>query len=188
MGLKELSSQQLGKLGETAVALELMKRGYDVINLNESLQNFQHADLLCVCSRTGKMQPIQVKTGSTKNIYCGLTATTKGEIIGIEDKVVCPWIFVHVTEITTAKQKKDLHFDFYILTREETIDLLQDAHNWYANDTKYKRDRQKPIRVGMDIQWLNADGKKETRLHNAYKSLLTESSQDKWDNIALLLA
>ena len=70
MGKAKLNSDQLGRLGETAVALELMKRGYDVINLNESLQNFQHADLLCICSKTGKMQQIQVKTGSTKNIYC----------------------------------------------------------------------------------------------------------------------
>ncbi len=185
MGLKDLSSQQLGKLGETAVALELMKRGYDVINLNESLQNFQHSDLLCVCSETGKVQPIQVKTGSTKNIYCGLTATTKGEIIDIEDKVVCPWVFVHVTEITTPEKKEDLHFDFYILTRKETIELLQDAHHWYANDTKTKRELQKPIRVGMDLQWLTAEGKKETKLHYAYKSTLTESSKDQWDKIWL---
>ena len=30
-----LTGNQLGRLGETAVALELMKRGYDVVNLNK---------------------------------------------------------------------------------------------------------------------------------------------------------
>lgn len=45
-----LTENQLGRLGETAVALELMKRGYDVVNLNDSIKNYQHADLLCVFS------------------------------------------------------------------------------------------------------------------------------------------
>lgn len=45
-----LTENQLGRLGETAVALELMKRGYDVVNLNDSIKNYQHANLLCVFS------------------------------------------------------------------------------------------------------------------------------------------
>ena len=93
-----LSNNQLGRLGETAVAIELMKRGYEVINLNESLQNFKHADLMCVFSAKGKFLPIQVKTGSTKKIHCGLTGTPDGDVIGLDEKVVCPWVFVYVTK------------------------------------------------------------------------------------------
>lgn len=183
MGLKELSSQQLGKLGETAVALELMKMGYDVINLNESLQNFQHADLLCVCSKTGKMQQIQVKTGSTKNIYCGLTATPDGRIVDLDKKVICPWVFVHVT----PKGNDDFSFEFYILTCEETKELLRSGHDWYANQTKTGRVLQKNIQVGVDVRWLEAKGAKETSLHYAYKSPLKSSAKDRWDKIALYI-
>ena len=181
MGLKELSFQQLCKLGETAVALELMKRGYDVINLNESLQNYKHADLLCVSCDTGKTELIQVKTGSTKNIYCGLTANTSGVISNLEEKVVCPWVFVHVT----PKGEDDINFDFYILTRNETIELLRSAHDWYANDTKNGRKLQNNILVGMDVPWLMGEDTKETKLHNAYKNPLKESSKDRWDKISL---
>lgn len=74
--INSLSSQQLGRLGETAVALELMKRGFDVINLNDSLQNYKHADLFC--AKDDKTTLIQVKTGSSNKIYCGLTANSKG--------------------------------------------------------------------------------------------------------------
>ena len=138
MELKELSNQQLGKCGETAVALELMKRGYDVINLNESLQNYKHADLLCLSCKTGKTELIQVKTGSTKNIRCGLIADSKTGIISdLDEKVICPWVFVHVSEYKTQEGKTDLKFDFYVLTRDETRELLRSAHHWYA--TQWER-------------------------------------------------
>lgn len=34
---------KLGVIGETAVSLELMKKGYDVINLNNIYQNYKKA-------------------------------------------------------------------------------------------------------------------------------------------------
>lgn len=178
MGLKELSFQQLGKLGETAVALELMKRGYDVINLNESLQNYKHADLLCVSCNTGKTELIQVKTGSTKNIYCGLTANTSGEIFDLEEKVICPWVFVHITP-----KGDDINFDFYILTCEETKELLRTAHHWYA--TQWDRTLTKNIQVGVDVPWLKGGISKASKHHPQYKSSLGCSAQDRWDKIAL---
>ena len=88
-----LTGNQLGRLGETAVALELMKRGYDVVNLNDSIKNYQHADLLCASSISGKTTLIQVKTGSTMNIQCGLASTLDGVIDDLDGKVVCPWVF-----------------------------------------------------------------------------------------------
>ena len=180
MGLKELSFQQLGRLGETAVALELMKRGYDVINLNESLQNYKHADLLCVSCNTGKTELIQVKTGTTKNIYCGLVADPQtGVIPNLDEKVICPWVFVHAT----PKGNDDYSFEFFILTCEETKELLRTAHHWYA--TQWDRTLTKNIQVGVDVPWLKGGISKESKLHPQYKSSLGCSAQDRWDKIAL---
>jgi hypothetical protein len=44
----------LGLIGETAVSLELMKMGYDVINLNTLRHNYQNIDLICINPQTGK--------------------------------------------------------------------------------------------------------------------------------------
>lgn len=177
----KLSSSQLGRLGETAVALELMKRGYDVINLNDSIRNYQNADLLCVPGKTGKPIPVQVKTGTTHNIQCGLTSTTDGVIPDLEDKVVCPWVFVHVT---LPEGNEDFRFEFYVLTREETIDLIRSSNDWYANQRKTGRKLQKDIRVGVEVRWLEAEGSEETGLFLPYESTLESSSLRKWEKIA----
>ena len=185
MGQIRLTNDQLGRLGETAVSLELMKKGYDVINLNESLKNYEHADLLCISRVSGKDLRIQVKTGSTNKIYCGLTATNKGIIDDLEEKVVCPWVFVHVTPVITLDGMDDFKFDFYILNRDETRELFKSSQDWYANQTKTPRTLQNSIPVSVDVPWLEAKGSKETSLHYAYKSTLKISSLDKWDKISL---
>ena len=186
MGLKDLSSQQICKLGETAVALELMKRGYDVINLNESLQNYMNADLLCISGKTGNGIKIQVKTGTTENIRCGLIADpATGVIQNLDERVICPWVFVHVADKTNQDGSTDFKFDYYILTRDETRELLRVAHDWYANDTKNGRKLQKNILVGMDIPWLMGEDFKDTSLHNARKNPLKSKALNQWDKIAL---
>lgn len=180
MGLKDLSSQQLGKLGETAVALELMKRGYDVINLNESLRNYKHADLLCASSISGKTTLIQVKTGSTMNIQCGLTSTPDGVIDDLDGKVLCPWVFVHAN----PQGKDDYSFEFYVLTRDEVLNLIKSSNDWYAN--QWSRKLKHDIRVGVDVRWLDAKGSSDSPgLHPAYTSSLTASSKNRWDKISL---
>ena len=133
-------------------------------------------------SKTGKSTMIQVKTGSTKNIQCGLTSTPSGEIADLEEKVICPWVFVHVT---LPKGDDDFKFDFYVLTREETFDLIRSSNDWYANQAKTGRTLQKNIRVGVDVTWLEAEESKETKLFHPYRSTLKSTSKGKWEKISL---
>lgn len=175
--IKELSSQQIGHLGETAVALELMKRGFDVVNLNDSLQNYKHADLFCV-SKEGKTTLIQVKTGTTKNIQCGLTSTTEGLIEDLDKKIVCPWVFVYVT----PKGAEDFNFEFYVLTQKETIELIKSSNNWYTN--QWNRKLKHDVRVGVEVDWLRGEGSKDSPgLHPEYNSSLKDSSENMWEKI-----
>ena len=176
----ELSRNQLGRLGETAVALELMKRGYDVINLNDAIKNFQNADLLCVSSESGKTLLIQVKTGSTKNIQCGLVSTTDGVIKDLDKKIICPWVFVHVT----TKGNNNYSFEFFVLTREETIELIKTSNDWYTN--QWNRKLKNDVLVGVDVDWLRGQGSKESpNLHPESTSSLQVTSENRWDKIAL---
>lgn len=174
-----LTNNQLCRLGETAVALELMKKGYDVINLNESLKNYKGADLLCVNGAGNKEDIyIQVKTGKSLKIDCGLTADPKTGIIAhLDEKVTCPWVFVHVTD--------DFKCDFYILTRDETRELLRSAHHWYVQETYSGRVLSKPVRVSVDVPWLEAKDYKATKLHKPFTNTLKKSAKDQWDKISL---
>ena len=61
----------IGRIGEKAAELELLKLGFDVINLNDFRNNYENADLICMNPATGKSVMIQVKTGTTKNIMTG---------------------------------------------------------------------------------------------------------------------
>ena len=56
----------IGRIGEKVAELELLKLGFDVINLNDFRKNYENADLICINPTTGKSVMIQVKTGTTK--------------------------------------------------------------------------------------------------------------------------
>ena len=174
----EPSRNQIGRLGETAVALELMKRGYDVINPNDSIQNFAHADLLCTSPISGKATLIQVKTGTTKNIQCGLISTHDGIIAGLEESVVCPWIFVHVTQ-----NDDGFAFEFYVLSRDETINLIKSSNDWYTRQWKSKLSNN--VHIGVEIAWVQAGKSEKTRLHPEYNSSLKKTAQNRWDKISI---
>lgn len=66
----------IGLMGETAVALELIKLGYDVININSFISNYKNADLIVMNRETGKSTMIQVKCGTTKKYSCWLYLRT----------------------------------------------------------------------------------------------------------------
>ena len=50
----ELTQEQKGKIGETAVMLELLKKGFNVININNSYPNYKNADYLHECQQWQK--------------------------------------------------------------------------------------------------------------------------------------
>lgn len=171
----DLSNAQLGRLGETAVAMELMKRGYDVVNLNDSIKNIQSVDLLCMKGR--KRIFIQVKTGTEHNILTGLTSTTNGIIQNVESKIACPWVFVKAT----PKGDIDYDFEFYVLTQEETLELITTSNDWYAN--QWGRKLKCNILVGVEVKWLCGKGESAKGQRQAYMNPLKVTSKDKWDKL-----
>jgi hypothetical protein len=75
---------KIGLIGETAVTLELLKKGFDVININCTYKNYKNADLLCMNANNGKSVMIQVKTGTSNNILTGFVSELDGTIEHIE--------------------------------------------------------------------------------------------------------
>lgn len=174
----KLTNQQKCAIGETAVVLELLKKGFDVININNSYLNYKDADLICMNPNNGKSVKVQVKTGTTQNIFAGFNSETNGIVPNLEEKIIGPWVFVFMNE-------KDFNMEFYILTKEETIELIKTSCDWYAN--AYNRELKSKPMVGVEVKWLKGESSKATKLHPEYKSTLSETSQDKWEKITNLL-
>lgn len=175
----KLTNKQKGVIGETAVVLELLKRGFDVININNSYLNYKNADLICMNPNNGKSVMVQVKTGTTQNIHTGFTSDVKGSIPKLEEKIIGPWVFVYMPD------DKMSNMEFYILTREEVIELISSSNKWYA--TEYDRDLKKKYPVGVYVDWLKGGLTKATKLHPEYKSTLRQPSKGNWWKITELL-
>ena len=175
----ELTNKQKGVIGETAVVLELLKRGFDVININNSYQNYENADLICMNPNNGKSVMIQVKSGTTHNIFTGFTSEFDGTIQKLEESIIGPWVFVYMPD------DKMSNMEFYILTREEAIELISSSNKWYA--TEYYRKLEKKYPVGVYVDWLEGGTSKATKLHPEYKSTLHQPSKDNWWKITELL-
>ena len=146
-------------IGETAVALELLKKGYDVININNSYQNYKNADLVCMNPETGKSVMIQVKTGTTHNILTGFTSDLDGTIPNIDNSIIGPWVFVYMPKEDFAEMK------FYILSKEEIKELITSSNLWYVNEWN-RTLKSKPI-VGVYTEWL--EGKNQPGKSTQYK-------------------
>ena len=142
----KLTQEQKGKIGETAVELELLKKGFNVININNSYPNYKNADLICMNANNGKSVMIQVKTGTTLNILTGFISELDGTIPNLETSVIGPWVFVYMTD------DKISNMEFYILTREEVIELISSSNKWYVKEWNRKL-KNKPI-VGIEVDWL----------------------------------
>lgn len=175
----KLTNKQKGELGEILVSMELINRGLDVVNINTVYRNYKNADLICMNANNGKSVMIQVKTGTTQNIHTGFTSDVKGSIPKLEEKIIGPWVFVYMPD------DKMSNMEFYILTREEVIELISSSNKWYA--TEYDRELEKKYPVGIEIKWLKGKSSKATKLHPEYKSTLHQPSKDNWWKITELL-
>lgn len=174
---------KLGAIGETAVALELLKMGYDVININNSYQNYKNADLVCMNPETGKSIMIQVKTGTTHNILTGFTSELDGTIPNIDTSIIGPWVFVYIPEENYSEIK------FYVLSKEEVKTLITSSNHWYVKEWNRKL-TSKPM-IGVYTEWLegeNQPGKStQTYSYPEYKNHLGHNSINRWDKIEYLL-
>ena len=128
-----MNNAQIGLIGETAVKLKLLEMGWNAINLNDAIRNFKGADLICINGKETCL--IQVKTcpnpGKNPNIRTGLISDCKGHIKDLKEKVVGPWVFVHING-----EGPKAEYDFYILTRQEVIELITTSNDWYVKQKK----------------------------------------------------
>ena len=164
----KLTNKQKGELGEILVSMELMNMGLDVVNINTVYRNYKNADLICMNANNGKSVMIQVKTGTTHNILTGFISELDGTVPNLETSIIGPWVFVYMPD------DKISNMEFYILTREEVIELISSSNKWYV--TEWNRElKSKPI-IGVEVDWLKGESSKaskenDKKQHQEYTSI-----------------
>lgn len=179
---KKLRKSQLCAIGENMVAVKLLQNGLDAIVANQSINNCQSYDLICVDPDTGKAQLVQVKTSVEKNIPIGMSL---GDctLEKLEKKIVGPWVFVHV-----IGENENMDFEYYLLSRKEVIQLIYESNYWYLNKW-HRNGRHVNLKspCGLDISWLNGQNvekdPKHEAFHNPISPCLVDSKSVKWKKI-----
>ena len=145
------------KLGETAVLLKLTELGWDAFNLNSENPNYKEVDIACIHPKTHKTVLVQVKTsaGSEPSFGTGFVSDTDGNILGkkLDEEIIGPWVFVHIVfEDGTIKYR------FYVLTKNEVKELIEDSNAWYWGELKHKAKNKQP--VFLPLCWITGEGLK----------------------------
>ncbi len=177
-----------GKMGETAVILKLFELGYEAFNLNREIPNFQNADVMCINPETNKYTMIQVKTSSQEqlNFPTGFNSDRNGDIIGsksLDENIVCPWVFVHIQDEYGEKKYK-----YYVLTREEVIDLIRDSNKWYWKDGGSHSNATKDVQpVGLTIGWITGRNIGKNGGKQYPRNIKIDEPENAWNKITELL-
>ena len=170
----KLSKNQKGAIGEHLVAAKLLEQGFDVFMANMSINNSKAYDILAVIPDNLTTHFIQVKFNSTKFFNAGMTIEQCLDYDYLSQRIVGPWIFVDGSQ----KDK----YDFYILTRQEVIDLLYQAHDWYWNHFYRTKAISSKSPAGFKLKWLQGLSEEATNNHEAFVNPIA-NAKDRWDKI-----
>ena len=171
--------QRLAAIGENMVVVRLLQAGIDAINANYIHTNYARVDILCPTD-TGFIQ-VQVKTSDEKNpnFPTGLTIGQAQDRSAIEKAVIGPWVFVH-----TEGKGQQMSFEFFVLSRKETIDLIYESNRWYVEDYYRTTGIKKTSPVGVKLSWIKGEGEGQTARRKAFISPIRPgTTKDAWNKI-----
>ena len=174
-------NSRLGAIGEHMAAAQLMLQGWDAFNANTSITNMCSIDLICL-NEQKQTALIQVKTTVESSFPTGLTMEQAKNRAEIEKHVAGPWIFVKKKGDKSAAQ-----FKYYILSREDAIELSFQSNDWYLHkvDRGQKSVNEKSV-CAIQEEWLNGKDYKAPRLNaETFVTPLKKSAQDDWNSIWL---
>ncbi len=172
-------NQRLAAIGENMVIVRLLQEGVDAINANNIRTNFARVDILC--HKDDRFTLVQVKTSDERNpnFPTGLSISQAEDRSIVEKAVIGPWVFVH-----TKGDGQQMSFDFYILSREETIDLIYKSNQWYLNGYRRENEIKKTSPVGVKLSWIKGIGEKETNKRSSFTSpIKPDTAKDAWQKI-----
>ena len=178
--MSQQDKSRLGAIGEHMVTAQLVMHDCCVFNANASMNNMPAFDLICV-DKNCRTALVQVKTTVEKSFPVGFSLKVAENMQEIEKRIVGPWVFVKMNQ-----EGAEPHFDYYILSRSEVIDLIWESNNWYMHkvDRGGKTLNDSAVCAIM-LEWLN--GKDYTAPRSKAETFINPlkgvSAKDRWDKI-----
>ena len=173
---------RLGKIGEFMTAVQLMHLGFDVANLNDSIPNMKSVDLLVYDDNLKRHTLVQVKASTEITFPVGFDLSVAEDMNKLKDAVTCAFVFVKV-DLKGTEPK----YTFYILSRQQMIELTYKGHDWYLHKLQRDKDVKRTGIVCIPEEWLQGSDIKPKRLtgENFKNPLNGISAKDAWNNIWL---
>ncbi|MCH5306709.1 MAG: hypothetical protein J1E37_01415 [Prevotella sp.] len=198
--ISQSQKNRMGAIGESNVVSQLMQHGWDAFNANCTIKNFKSIDIVCLngndCDEKTPWRPktalIQVKTCSQRTIPMGFTIRDCLDRNYLERSVMGPYVFVHAKENEDGKYS----FRYFIISREDFIELAYRGHLFYVYDYERKHNKQ-PFNdenyingvsinspAGLKVSWLEGFDELETKNHKHFENPLKGvSCENAWENI-----
>jgi Holliday junction resolvase-like predicted endonuclease len=175
----ELSHVQLGTIGEYLVAAKLMEMGLDVHIANMSINNCAKYDLIAVDTHSLRHLFVQVKTSQKKSFPVGMTLEDACNTEMLKQKIVGPWIF-----LDAQKKGDSWKYEFYVLDKEEVIDLIYKSNNWYIYGYERNGNTLSLNNIcALNLRWLRGEVEPKTKRHKEFSYPLLVDAKDRWDKI-----
>lgn len=178
---------RIGAIGENEVVSKLMQHGWDAFNANCTLKNYKSIDIVCLKSTQKNLEKpwmpevslIQVKTSVQKTIPAGFKIKESLQKNTLEQQVKGPYVF-----ILADTSKEAWSFRYFIISRQQFIELLYAAHNWYKNGYHREKAISEESPACIKVEWLEGRDEKETKNHVAFHNPLNGvSCENCWENI-----
>lgn len=173
------NNARLGRIGEYMTAVQLMHKGFDVANLNDSIPNMKSVDLLVYDDNLKRHTLVQVKATTENTFPVGFNLAVAEDMDELQNAVTCAFVFVKIDMDGTEPK-----YTFYILSRQQMIDLTYKGHDWYLHKLERENDVKRTGLVCIPEKWLQ--GKNDTsRLKGCEfeNPLKGKSSENCWESI-----
>lgn len=133
---KNIEKHLIGLTGEYFVAGMMSLKGW-VASL--TLKNYPSVDIFGLDPETEKTINIQVKT--TKNVKSYQIGVMRSQRPEIDNIITCPFVFVYID--------KNNNVDYYILSRNQLIDLILTTDDEYYNRPRKEPLKDYPIAINL---------------------------------------
>lgn len=182
MATQEISNQMLCAIGENLVSAELLAHGWPTANVNHSINNFKGIDLYCQKGIDAtEVVGVQVKASMQNSFLIGLSCGDTLDKSLLAKKITGPWVFVHIKSLIP------LVAEYYIVPREQLIEILFQGHDWYLN--QWNRPATASLKkspAAISLKWLQGKNdssyKSSVQFVNPYPGNIFYG-QKAWDNI-----
>jgi Holliday junction resolvase-like predicted endonuclease len=178
---------RVGAIGENLVVAKLMQQGWDAFNANCTIKNYKSVDIVCLNANLKESDElwwkprtslVQVKTSVQNNIPAGFSIQEALNKDYLQQMVKGPYVFVSAKPIENGYA-----FRYFIISRTQFIDLLYVAHQYYVNVLHQNDKIELSAPSGLTISWLEGKPEFSSRNQADFGNPLSESCEDKWENI-----